>query len=87
MCVKHGKHSTYNLNVHLVFVVKHRRNVISGNVHNVIMDSFLKTCDMLDAELVEFGSDRDHVLINYPPTLSVSEIVQKLKTNSSRNVR
>ena len=65
------------MHVHLVFVTKYRREV------------FTKTCVDLEAELIEFDGEDDHVhlLVNYPPKLAISNLVNALKGVSSRMIR
>ena len=46
-------------------------------------------CAELDAELVEFNSEADHVhlLVAYPPTLAISTLAQRLKGRTAYAVR
>jgi len=46
---------------------------------------FEKICKDFEAELVE--SDHIHLLINYPPKVSVSKLVNSLKGFSRRQVK
>ena len=50
---------------------------------------FSKICLDFDAELVEFDGEDDHVhlLVNYPPMVAVSNLVNSLKGVSSRMIR
>ena len=50
---------------------------------------FAKVCSDFEAELVEVDGETDHVhlLINYPPKVSVSKLVNSLKGVSSRQLR
>ena len=50
---------------------------------------FEKVCKDFEAELIECDGESDHVhlLINYPPKVSVSKLVNSLKGVSSRKVR
>lgn len=50
---------------------------------------FSKICLDFDAELVEFDGEDDHVhlLVNYPPKVAVSNLVNSLKGVSSRMIR
>jgi len=49
---------------------------------------FRKICDDFESKLVEFDGEKDHVrlLINYPPKISVSRLVNSLKGVSSRKL-
>ncbi len=46
-------------------------------------------CDDFEAELLEFDGEDDHVhlLVNYPPKVAISKLVNSLKGVSSRNLR
>jgi len=48
-----------------------------------------KVCEDFECELVEFNGEKDHVhlLVNYPPKISVSKLVNALKGASSRRLR
>ena len=50
---------------------------------------FEKVCLDFEAELTEFNGEDDHVhlLINYPPKVVVSNLVNSLKGVSSRHLR
>jgi putative transposase len=77
------------LHVHLVFVTKYRRNVFTKAILEELRAIFSSVCRDFSATLVEFEGERDHVhlLINYPPKISVSKLVNSLKGVSSRLVR
>jgi putative transposase len=50
---------------------------------------FRGVCESFEAELAEFDGEGDHVhlLVNYPPKVSISKLVNSLKTASSRVIR
>lgn len=77
------------MHVHLVFVTKYRRNVFTKPILEELRKIFQNVCQDFSAELVEFEGEKDHVhlLVNYPPKISVSKLVNSLKGVSSRLVR
>lgn len=77
------------MHVHLVFVTKYRRGVFTKGILDEMRVIFANTCIDLEAELIEFDGEDDHVhlLVNYPPKLSVSILVNTLKGVSSRLIR
>jgi len=87
--IRTGRHCVFNLHAHLVFVTKYRRNVFTKKSLNVLAIIFEETCQKLEASLVEFDGERDHVhlLVNYPPKLALSKLVNSLKGVSSRLLR
>lgn len=77
------------MHVHLVFVTKYRRNVFTKTIFEELRNIFHNVCKDFGAELAEFDGERDHVhlLVNYPPKVSVSKLVNSLKGVSSRLIR
>ncbi len=77
------------MHVHLVFVTKCRRNVFTKPILEELRKIFQNVCKNFSAELAGFEGERDHVhlLVNYPPKVSVSKLVNSLKGVSSRLVR
>ena len=87
--IRRGRHCVFNLHVHLVFVTKYRRHVFTNTILEDLREVFLKICQNFEAELVEFEGEDDHVhlLVNYPPKVAVSSLVNSLKGASSRVLR
>ena len=87
--VRHGRHCIFNLHVHLVFVAKYRRRVFDAKAIDVLRDIFADVCSDADATLVEMDGEDDHVhlLVEYPPKVAVSSLVNSLKGVSSRLLR
>jgi putative transposase len=77
------------MHIHLVFVTKYRRKAFTKEVIDFMKPIFTKICKDFEAELVEFDGEGDHVhlLINYPPKIAISKLVNSLKGVSSRQVR
>jgi REP-associated tyrosine transposase len=87
--IRHGRHCIYNLHVHLVFVAKYRKKVFSKIHYDAMKAIFSEVCRDFESELVEIDGESDHVhlLINYPPKISVASLVNSLKGVSSRLLR
>jgi putative transposase len=77
------------MHVHLVFVAKYRRNIFNKTAINVLHIIFSKVCDDFGATLKKLNGEKDHVhlLIEYPPKLAISALVNSLKGVSSRLLR
>lgn len=77
------------LHDHLVFVTKYRRGVLRSEHLDLLEDVFAKVCSDFGATLVESNGEDDHVhlLIQYPPTLAISALVNSLKGVSNRRLR
>ena len=87
--VRKGRHCVFMLHTHLVFVTKYRRNIFSKIILDDLKTIFESVCKDFNAELVEFDGEKDHVhlLINYPPKVSIAKLVNSLKGVSSRLLR
>ena len=87
--IRKGRHCVFLLHVHLVFVTKYRRNVFDKKHLERLKEIFESVCQDFGAELVEFDGEPDHVhlLINYPPKVAISVLVNSLKGVSSRLLR
>jgi putative transposase len=77
------------MHVHLVFVAKYRKTVFSKIILDDMQTLFSSVCMDFEAELAEFDGQGDHVhlLVNYPPKVSVSKLVNSLKGVSSRMLK
>ena len=80
------RHSVTDLNVHIVCVLKYRDEVLTKEAVDLIENVFDSVCKKMDLRLIEFSAEDDHVhaLIEYPPKISVSQILNSLKGVSSR---
>lgn len=87
--LRRGRTCVFLMHVHLVFVTKYRRNVFTRQILDELSVIFTSVCADFEAQLVEFEGGRDHVhlLVEYPPKVSVSKLVNSLKGVSSRLVR
>jgi Transposase and inactivated derivatives len=84
-----GRHCVFALHVHLVFVTKYRRKVLSEAAHETLHALFARICQDFEARLVAANGEDDHVhlLVEYPPKVALSKLVNSLKGVSSRRLR
>lgn len=87
--LRRGRTCVFALHVHLVFVTKYRREVFTKPILCDLREIFEKVCNDFKATLVECEGEKDHVhlLVNYPPKVSVAKLVNSLKGVSSRLIR
>lgn len=68
----------HKLKAHLIFVCKYRKKLLKiidiKNIFNSIVEK-----SNFDIDIMESDVDHIHLLINYPPTLSITQIVRRLK--------
>lgn len=84
-----ASHSVFNLKVHVIFIVAYRRKAISSRILLRLEQIFSEVCTNFGAHLCEFSGETDHVhlLIEYPPTVRLSDLIRTLKTVSSLKIR
>ncbi len=87
--IRSGRHCIFNLHIHLVFVTKYRKKIFTANAINILNIIFSEVCTNFDARLVEMDGEKDHIhlLVEYPPKVAVSKLVNSLKGVSSRLLR
>jgi putative transposase len=87
--IRRGRHCVFKLHVHLVFVAKYRRSVFDAQAIDVLRAIFADVCSDAHATLVEMDGEDNHVhlLVEYPPKVAVSSLVNSLKGVSSRLLR
>jgi putative transposase len=87
--IRHGRHCVFLLHIHLVFVAKYRKKLFTKEILSFMEVIFRDVCTDFEAELKEFNGEGDHVhlLVNYPPKVSISSLVNSLKGVSSRHIR
>jgi putative transposase len=84
-----GRHCVFLLHAHLIFTPKYRRRVFDGVHIEAMREIFDRVCEAAGAELAEFNGESDHVhlLVNFPPKVALSVLVNSLKGVSSRLLR
>lgn len=84
-----NRHAAFNLHVHLVFITKYRKQVLGEVHHSYFSECVADICKSFDAELKECNGEADHVhmLIQYPPTVQLSKLINNLKSVTSRRMR
>lgn len=87
--LRRGRNCVFLMHVHLVFVTKYRRKVFTKQILKDLRDIFSSVCNDFEVHLKEFEGERDHVylLIEYPPKVAISKLVNSLKGVSSRLIR
>ena len=84
-----GRSCLYKNTVHLIFVTKYRRDVLTLNMLDRLQDIFIETAQQMECELLEFGGEDDHVhlMISVNPKIAIANLVGKLKGKSSYLLR
>ena len=81
-----GAHTKSDLKLHVVWIPKYRKPVLTGEVALRARDLIRKIAAEHELEIISGKVARDHVhvFLSYRPTQKVSQIVQWLKGTSSR---
>ncbi|MFG2775632.1 IS200/IS605 family transposase [Streptomyces sp. NPDC048350] len=87
--IRTGRHCAFALHAHLVFVTKYRHKVFKDAHLQRIKEIMRAVCEDFECELVEFNGEDNHVhlLVNFPPKVALSKLVNSLKGVSSRRLR
>ena len=81
-----GAHTKSDLKVHLVWIPKYRKAVLTGDVALRVRELIRRIAAEHELEIISGKVARDHVhvFLSYRPTQKVSQIMQWLKGTSSR---
>jgi putative transposase len=84
----HASHSKYLLLAHLVFACKYRKKLLKGqsatDMKEILLD--IAANSDFDIDVLETDLDHIHIMVDYPPTLSIFQIVRRLKSLSTRRI-
>jgi putative transposase len=84
-----GAHCRHNIKYHIVWIPKYRREVLVGRIPERLKEILEEIAQTYGLKIIaqEVMPDHVHVLIEAPPKLSPSMIVQMLKGVSSKKLR
>src|SRR3989344_7317164 len=84
------RHSTYQLEYHLVWGTKYRMKLLKPYVKKELLASFQKTeflYPTLHIRKANTDDDHVHLLLEIAPSVSIAAMVQKLKAHSSLELK
>ena len=86
---RYASHTVSRLTAHLVWVTKYRYQVLRGDIQRRCRELIIQICDAEDVRILKGVVSHDHVhmLIEYPPKRSLSDLVKRLKGRSSRRLQ
>jgi putative transposase len=81
-----GAHTKTDLKVHLVWIPKYRKKVLTGEVAVRTRDILRRIAMEHELDIIsgKVASDHVHMFLSYRPTQNISKIMQWLKGISSR---
>jgi hypothetical protein len=79
---RRGRHVVSALDVHVVFVTKYRRGVLTDEHPDTLREVSATVCADFSATLVEMDGDNQvHLLVAYPPQVAVARLVNALRAS------
>lgn len=81
-----GSHSVTRLTAHIVWCTKYRYHVLKGDIQKRCRELLIQICDAEDVVILKGVVSKDHIhmLIEYPASSSVSDLVKRMKGRTSR---
>lgn len=82
---RHGAHTLFRIHLHLVWVTKYRKPVMTGEVGLRVRELLREICGTHDVTIIKGHVSKDHVhlFVSVPPQVTISRLVQMLKGKSS----
>jgi len=84
--MRKGSHTTTRLTCHIMWVTKYRYHVLKGDIQKRCRELVIQACEVEEVEILKgvVSKDHVHIYIEYPPRISISQLVKRLKGRSSR---
>jgi putative transposase len=84
----HSSSSKYLCKIHLIFATKYRKKLLRGAVEEDMKQILFEISNQSDftIDIMESDIDHIHILIDYPPKLSISSIVYRLKAVTTNRI-
>ena len=88
MSLKRTHHNIYDTHYHIVFPVKYRKALLQNDIPLYIAKIAEEIAERYDIEFEKIGCDQDHIhiLTNFPPKYSGSDIVRMFKSITAREL-
>ncbi len=88
MDYRHGSHTVFQIHLHLVWVTKYRKPILTGEVGLRVRELIRQICRDEEIEIMKGSVSRDHVhlMVSIPPQVTISRLVQRMKGKSSHTM-
>ncbi len=79
--VQYGSHTVFSIHLHLVWITKYRKKLLTGPVAIEVRDMIrsMRQRENVDIMNGHVSQDHVHLFISLPPQVAISHLVQKLK--------
>ena len=84
--MRRGSHTVSRLTCHIVWVTKYRYHVLEGDIKKRCRELIIQVCEGEEVQILKgvVSKDHIHIHIEYPPRVSISHLVKRVKGRSSR---
>lgn len=84
--MRRGSHTVSRLTCHIVWVTKYRYHVLEGDIKKRARELIIQVCEGEEVQILKGVVSKDHIHlhIEYPPRVSISQLVKRMKGRSSR---
>ena len=84
-----NSHTVSRLTVHLVWSTKYRYKVLEGDIKVRCGELLIQICEAEDVQIISgvVSSDHIHLHVDYLPSISISNLMKRLKGRSSRKLQ
>ena len=82
MGLKRTSHTVYETKYDLVWAPKYRKWILRGDIQKRVEEMFYEIAENHDIEIdtLEIAKDHVHLFVSFPPRMSISNVVGKLKS-------
>jgi putative transposase len=82
---RHGAHTVFRIHLHLVWVTKYRKPVMTGEVGTRLRELIREICGNQEVTIIKGHISKDHVhlFVSIPPQVTISRLLQMLKGKTS----
>jgi putative transposase len=83
---RHSGHTISQMTAHIVWVTKYRYKILTGDIQIRCRDLIKQVSDSEDVKILKGAVSKDHVhmLIEYRPSMNISDFVKSVKGRTSR---
>jgi putative transposase len=81
-------HTTNSMTAHFVWITKYRYKVLKSDIQLRTRELIQQICNANDVKILKgvVSADHVHIHVSYPPKLSASELMRKIKGRSGRKL-
>ena len=88
MDYRYGSHTVFQIEYHFVWVTKYRYKVLTAEVGERGREFVRQVCATFEIRIVSgvVSKDHVHILVSAPPNMAPSEIMRRIKGNTSSHL-